>query len=192
MRQVIIAALLVSTIPSYVKANAGIFFGSGHTIALGKSEQIQLVSEDVTVSPHLEWQMMGDSVTYRCKFVLKNLTAKPTTIQAGFPLDSQFAGEYEKQSPTTDLVLNYRFIARDEKTTYHVRFAAHDSEKKFSRLFLWDMAFDGKETKTLSVAYQLGMSQGVVSTRKDPGDLPGARSSGTQLWKPPSKNAFST
>ena len=127
---------------------------------------MQLVSEDVTIKPNCSRYLPTDSVDYRCTFTLKNLTAKPLKIQVGFPLDSQFARKKE-QPPTTDLVLDYGFIARDDKTTYHIRFVPNDSEKKFSRLFLWDMAFDPAETKALHVAYRLGMSQGVSSTRKD-------------------------
>ncbi len=166
MKKILAAAFLVLLFAADANANTGIFFGSGHTITLGKSEQVQLVSEDVTITPNCGWQPIADSVDYRCKFVLKNLTAKPVSIQVGFPLDSQFARE-EKQPPATDLVLRYSFIARDDKTTYHVRFIPNDSEKKFSSVFLWDMAFDPAETRVLHVAYRLGMSQGVGTTNKD-------------------------
>ena len=104
-----------------------------------------------------------DSVDYRCKFVLKNLTAKPVTIQVGFPVDSE---RVDKQPPATDVVLDYHFIARDEKTTYHVRFIPADSERKFSRLFLWDMTFQPTETKVLHVAYELGVSGGIGTTNR--------------------------
>ena len=171
MKTILTAVSLVALFPVDASANAGIFFGSGHTITLGKSEQVQLVSEDVTIKPNCSRYLPTDSVDYRCKFVLKNLTAKPLKIQVGFPLDSQFARKKE-QPPTTDLVLDYGFIARDDKTTYHISFVPNDSEKKFSRLFLWDMAFDPAETKVLHVAYRLGMSQGYSSTRKDQETLP--------------------
>ena len=171
MKNILAVAFLVSAFAAAANANTGIFFGSGQTITLGKSEQVQMVSEDVTVKPNCSRYLPTDSVDYRCKFVLKNLTAKPVTIQVGFPLDSEFARK-EKQPPTTDLVLDYGFIARDDKTTYHIRFVPNDSEKKFSRLFVWDMAFDPEETKVLHVAYRIGMSQGISSTRKDQETLP--------------------
>jgi hypothetical protein len=158
-------ALLVVLFAANAKANTGYFTGSGHTITLSKSEQIQLVSEDVTIRPNCGWTPQMDSVDYCCQFTLKNLTTKPVKIQVGFPLNSQFVQEPKNLPSATALVLNYHFIARDEKTTYHTRFVANDSEKKFSRLFLWDMEFKPAETKVLFVTYQLGMSFGEVSTR---------------------------
>jgi hypothetical protein len=172
MKAILAAAFLVSVFGADAGANTGIFFGSGHTITLGKSEQAELVSEDVTITPKCGWHTMLDSVDYRCKFVLKNLTAKPVKIQVGFPLDGQVVAGAGEVPDTTDLVLDYGFIARDEKDTYHVRFVSNDSEKKFSRLFLWDMAFDPAETKVLRVAYHLPMSQGLSSTRKSKEGLP--------------------
>lgn len=167
MKTVLVTAVLVFFLAAAASANTGIFFGSGHTISLGKTEQVQMVSEEVTIRPICGWESMLDSVDYRCKFVLKNLTAKPVTIQVGFPLDSQWAQEGREKRNSTELVLDYRFLARDEKNTYHVRFVPADSQKKFFQLFVWDMAFDGAETKVLHIGYQLSMSQALSSTRKD-------------------------
>jgi hypothetical protein len=173
MRKVLTAAFLVLICAAGTNANTGYFTGSGHTITLTKTEQVQLVSEDVTITPRCGWTPQMDAVDYRCKFVLKNLTAKPLKIQVGFPLDSQFAQQAKGVSSAARLVLNYHFIARDDKNTYHTRFVAGDSQKRFSRLFLWDMAFDPAETKVLDVAYQLGMSLVETSTRKQPTLFPG-------------------
>jgi hypothetical protein len=167
MRTLLTAVFLVSVLVVDANANTGIFFGSGHTITLGKSEQVQLVSEDVTIRPRCGWKPIMDSVDYHCKFVLKNLTAKPVTIQVGFPLDSQFVQQAKAAPNAIDLVTDYHFIACDSRTTYRIRFVPHDLAKKFSRLFVWDMAFDPAETKVLHVAYQIGMSQAGGRTRKE-------------------------
>jgi hypothetical protein len=167
MRTVLIAVFLVPLLAVDAQANTGILFGSGHTITLGKTEQVQMASEEVTIRPICGWEPILDSVDYRCTFVLKNLTTKPVTIQVGFPLDSQFVQENREKRNARELVLDYHFIARDEKNTYHVRFVPADSQKKFSRVFVWDMAFAGAETKVLHVGYQLSMSQALSSTRKD-------------------------
>ncbi len=167
MKNILAAAFLISIFATDAGANTGYFTGSGHTITLTKTEQVQLVSEDVAIRPNCGWWPVVDSVDYRCKFVLKNLTAKPLKIQVGFPLDGQFVKEAKETPNATDLVLDFGFIARDDKTTYHVRYVASDSEKKFSRLFLWEMAFDAAETKVLHVVYRIGMSEGRIPTRKE-------------------------
>jgi hypothetical protein len=167
MKKIVIAIFLVAVLVTDVNANTGVFYGSGQTIYLGKSEQVQLVSEDVTIVASCGWNAMMDAVEYRCKFVLKNLTAKPSKIQVGFPLDSQFFRTEEiHSSDATDLVFKYHFIARDDKTTYHVRFVPNDSEEKFSQLFVWDMAFGAAETKVLHVGYRMPMSRALSGTGK--------------------------
>ncbi len=166
MKSILAAAFVASVLATDANANTGYFTGSGHTITLTKTEQVQLVSEDVTIRPNCGWEPSMDSVDYRCKFVLKNLTAKPLKIQVGFPLDYQILQAAPQAPNPTDLVLNYGFIAREDANTYHVRYVPNDSEEKFSRLFVWDMTFDAAETKILHVVYRLRMSEAISSTRK--------------------------
>jgi hypothetical protein len=148
-----------------VLGNTGVFSGSGHSLQLVKSADVQMVSEDVTITPICGLSAMAHSVEFRCAFVLKNLSAKPVKIQAGFPLDRQTDGPPPPPSDDTDQVLSYHFIARDADNTYHVRHVA-DKRNKYPDIFLWDMAFAAGETKTLHVGYILPMSVAAGSTRK--------------------------
>ena len=162
--------------PSFAYANAGIFEGSGHTIKLVHSEDVQLRSETVRIIPGRGWYLfngsVGDRVDYECKFVLKNRSKEPVTIQVGFPLTSQFLkyGDDWKAEDATALVLKYRFIVRDNDRTYHVRFVPHDQAKTLGAIFLWDMTFHGEEVRELNVAYEIPMAMGLGDTMKDPED----------------------
>ena len=148
MKKTLAAAFLLSAFAAAANANTGIFFGSGHTITFGKSEQVQLVSEEVTIKPNCGWHLMADSVDYRCNFVLKNLTAKPLKIQVGFSAGRDFdrRGKHLQLPPT--LYSTTALLPAMTQTTYHVRYVSNDSEKKFSRLFLWDMAFDRRRNES--------------------------------------------
>lgn len=71
-------------------ANVGVFSGYGHTIELSKSEEIQMVSEEVEIIPGRGRFLFNggvpgmDRVEYKCKFKLKNLKNKDMTIRVGF------------------------------------------------------------------------------------------------------------
>jgi hypothetical protein len=166
MRNAVVASTCILIFVSVAKANTGYFAGSGRTITLAKTEQIQLVSEEVIIRPNCGWQHESDSVDYRCEFVLKNLSKQPVKALVGFPLDSQFVQQSKKPSDALDLVLDYHFIVRDGDKTYHVRFVPNDTEKRFHRLFVWDMEFDAGETKVLHVAYEIPMSKALFVTCK--------------------------
>jgi hypothetical protein len=160
----LLAVALVALIGSYVLANVGYFGGSGHTIELSKSEDIQLVSEEVVIVPFPGLNASADQVAYRCKFVLKNLAATAMTIQVAFPLDGDL-----HRGPAlddADRVFSYGFIARDEHNTYHVRYARQDAPAKYRELFVWDMAFAPREKRALRVAYILPMCVAMASTAK--------------------------
>jgi hypothetical protein len=175
MTKAVVSAIVIGLFTSGLRANTGFFRGSGHTIALAKTEQVQMVSEDVAIYPACSWTPGMDWVDYRCRFVLKNLVAKPLTIQVGFPLDREFReGHRIALIASTDLVLGYNFVAREDKATYHVRFVHNDSEQRFSRLFVWDIPFDAREIKTVHVAYRLPISVALHSTRKDFATLKGS------------------
>ncbi len=153
-------------------ANTGVCEGSGHTIKLIHSEDVEMQSEDVTIvpgrGPFLFNGSTMDRVGYRCKFVLHNRSKKLVTIQVGFPLTAQFMKPpYEPEEyDATDLVLDYKFIVRDNEKTYHVRFVPYDKDKKLASIFLWDMSFQTGETRTLNVAYEIPMSVGRSRTDK--------------------------
>jgi hypothetical protein len=159
--------------PCTALANTGIFEGSGHTIKLVRSKDVEMQSEDVTIvpgrGPFLFNGGVADRVEYQCKFVLHNRSRKTATIQVGFPLNSQFMevpSVAETYDPT-ELVLKYKFIVRDNDRTYHVRFVPHDKDQGLSSIFLWDMSFAGDEVRKLNVAYEIPMAMALATTDKD-------------------------
>ena len=173
MRISLLGLALLFAFCGNVFGNTGVFAGSGHSIQLVKSADVQMVSEDVTITPitGASTMLMMHTVEFRCTFVLKNRSNKPVKIQVGFPLDRESHGSPPSPSDDADEVLSYHFIARDAKNTYHVRHVATDSQKKFSHIFLWDMDFAAGETRTLHVGYILPMSVAGSTTRK-PDELP--------------------
>lgn len=66
-------------------------------------------------------------------------------------------------------MLNYSFIARDEKETYHVKFVRRKPQApdEFGSIFVWNMHFDRKERQTLRVHYQIPISMGLVPTSRN-------------------------
>jgi hypothetical protein len=183
-----LTVLFVGACAAPVRANAGVFFGSGQTVRLGTSADIQLVSEDVTIRPlRSGWLMDGsigracDRVEYECRFQLKNLTDKPVSVQVGFPLNSQFTDtHYRPENSELDrvrawsqdsgeLVRQYKFIARERDRTYHPRFVFSDQDKKLKSIFLWDMKFEPNETRQLDVSYEMSMSMAATSMSKNEG-----------------------
>jgi hypothetical protein len=155
--------------------NTGVFAGSGHSLQLVKSADVQMVSEDVTITPVCGAESMMHTVEFRCTFVLKNLSDKAVKIQAGFPLNRESHGPPKPLADDADKVLSHHFIARDANNTYHVRYEAADPQGKFEHIFLWDMDFAAGETKTLQVGYSLPMSYAAGTTRKlddDPNNPP--------------------
>ncbi len=168
-------AIVVVLAPGLAYANAGVFEGSGHTVKLIRSENVQLRSEKVMIIPGrgrflFDGGVGGmDRVQYYCTFVLKNRSPKAVTVQVGFPLTSEFArGDAWKAEDATNLVFQYKFIARDGDKTYHVRFVPHDQDEKLGAIFLWDMTFQANETRELRVAYEIPMAMGLATTANSP------------------------
>ena len=95
--------------------------------------------------------MEFDTAEYRCKFILKNLTKKPTKIRVGFPLDREVHGA-GPASNATDMVMSYHFIARDADNTYHVQYIGGGDKSKYNDLFLWDMTSRGPERQNCSMS----------------------------------------
>jgi hypothetical protein len=166
----LLGCIVVLVGSTQVTGNVGVFGGSGATIELIKSDQVQLVSEEVTISPTCGAARELDRVEYRCKFVLKNRANESVQVQVGFPLDREVHGGTTPS--TTDLVMSYHFIARDAENTYHVRYVNGGREtSSYKELFLWNMTFASRETRVLHVGYILPMSIVGSSTRKDKKDL---------------------
>ena len=168
----LITLLIILTTFHAARANVGVFAGSGQTIQLVHSADVQMVSEEVLVVLGrgrflFDGTVPGmDRVEYQCKFTLKNRSAKAATIQVGFPLDSEFFGPGDMNKPGADAVLEYKFIARDEDKTYHVRFVPYDTTKRLAAIFLWDMEFRAGEARQLRIAYEMPMSMSLASAAK--------------------------
>lgn len=161
----------------WAMADAGVFTGNGQNLHQISSEEVRLVSIDVNIvlerGPFLfDGGVRGmDQAEYSCTFVFQNLSSKAVAIQVGFPVDSQFAGGGvgNAKENAKAWVLNYGFMARDERTTYNVDFVRREkkSPEEFAALFVWQMKFLPKENKTLSVQYHIPISMGVVSLEKN-------------------------
>ena len=173
MRTAVLTFVVVVFFGVNAIANVGVFYGSGKTIELIKSDQVQLVSEEVTISP--QWGAVAelDRVEYRCKFILKNRSEKSVKVYVGFPLDRELHGTTTPDA--TDTVLSYHFIARDADNTYHVQYVSGGGDtSKYNELFLWEMAFAAGETKVLQVGYILPMSITMSLTNREQGTIPKA------------------
>jgi hypothetical protein len=161
--------------------DAGVFTGNGQNLHQITTKEVQLVSIDVTIIPGrgrflFDGTVPGmDRTEFHCTFVLKNLSPKIEEVQIGFPVDSEFARHNRGKSPTISLkesdgwISDYSFIARDERSTYHVSFVRRKkmTADEFSELFTWKMSFLPKETRTLTVQYQIPTTMGLTSTRTD-------------------------
>lgn len=167
-----------------VLADAGVFTGNGQSLHQITSKTVQLVSIDVDIIPGrgpflFDGGVAGmDRTEYQCKFVLRSLSNNAEEVQVGFPVDSEFARQSEPGSAadaaaaSSEWVLDYGFIARDENNTYHVDFVRRkpkDSPGEFASIFVWKMHFAPNETKTLSVYYHIPTSMGFTSTNKEEG-----------------------
>ena len=71
MRRVILASALLLVSPATSSAMPE-SFGSGHTLRLLKSADVQMVSEDVTIWPTCGATTTMHRVEFHCVFVLKN------------------------------------------------------------------------------------------------------------------------
>jgi hypothetical protein len=159
-------------------ADAGVFTGNGQDLHQITSRTVQLVSIDVTIvlgrGPFLfDGTVSGmDRAEYRCTFLLRNLSDTDEEIKVGFPVDSEFARSSKPDSSdeSQNWVLEYAFIARDQKNTYHVDFVRRKpltGSGEFGWVFVWNMHFSPKETRSLTVQYRIPMSMGLVPMDKD-------------------------
>lgn len=162
-------------------ANVGVFGGTGQSIRLESSNEIQMVSEDVNiylaraeqpVTGGVKW-MEVDKAHYKCLFELKNLTDKEVAVTVGFPLAGEnYVIPHKKKE--TDIInqgaviAQFNFIAGTVNGTYPVRYVKADKDKKFAHIFLWDMSFKAKETINLQLSYSMIGYYGLGTTRKKP------------------------
>ena len=171
------AVLVLLLVPSFLFADAGVFTGNGQNLHQITSRTIQLVSIDVTIvlgrGPFLfDGTVPGmDRAEYVCEFGLRNLSDKDEKVQVGFPVDSEFARgtALDSADESKNWVLEYAFMARDEKATYHVNFVRRKAKSagQFGSVFTWNMQFSPKETKRLVVEYRIPISMGLVPMEKD-------------------------
>jgi len=163
-------------------ANAGVFSGNGQTLELTTEHQVQMVSEEITLTPGRGPNLFNggsagaDRVDFRCRFTLKNLTAETVTVPVGFSLDAEDSRHNSMSSQTTsELIAAYRFIAQDEQGVHNVTYARGDRDKKLRHLFLWSMTFAPGEEKSLRIDYTMPMSMGLVEAVKTPRTQPYAK-----------------
>ena len=69
--------------------NAGVFRGSGQTPTMEKTDQIQMVEEEIIMIPHRGNYPVDtscrnlDKMDFRCRFILRNLTDKKVVLPVG-------------------------------------------------------------------------------------------------------------
>ncbi len=157
-------------------ANAGIFDGIGGNLTLGKSADIQMVSEKVEMTlMRAPFPVDGgttglDYMRYNCTFQLRNQSDRELSVQVGFPLQSEMIA-FKKTPEEYDqiaIVSRYNFIAGTARETYPVRFEVGDKERKFRKIFLWQMKFAPHEEIKLVVSYTMGGRMGLGSLKKRP------------------------
>ncbi len=144
------------------------------TIQMAESADIQMVEETVTMFlqrgnyPVNSKARNLDQMRYICEFKLRNLSDREVTIQVGFPLA---ADRVQYATPDnmdhTEIVAYFGFTAGTKDKVYPVRFVPRDKDKKFSRLFLWNMTFAPKEEINLKVVYRMGGGMGFGNFQHD-------------------------
>ena len=159
-------------------ANVGVFNGSGQTPIVEKTDAVQMVEEEVLMTPRkAKGPVTGscrnfDPMDYCCTFKLRNLKDEAVELQVGFPLDIEtYRMKGVHAEDVGKLVKSFNFSARSGNETFKVRYVPQDKEKKFSKLFLWTMKFAAHEEQTLVVSYTmegyLGLSPVVTLGAKD-------------------------
>lgn len=166
-----IAALVLGAAAAH--ANVGYFAGSGQDIVLAATADVQMVAEDVTIV------VRPEAAEYLCRFELLNLTDQAVELQAGFPLNGDWFDSFAHESRSLDgerqicdrsdseiVADEFRFLARDDDATYHVRYLRHDAQQKFKHIFLWTMRFAPHERRSLHVSYDVPASETLWTTRR--------------------------
>ncbi|MCE5287225.1 MAG: hypothetical protein LLG02_15455 [Pelosinus sp.] len=175
MRILLFAAIIAISLHNIVFANAGFFTGPGYTLQLTTCDEIQMVSENVSIIPERGPFLFDgglnslDSVSYHCQFKLRNNSDKLVVAKVGFPINSNKDRVMDYSRNTViEQVQFYNFIARAAAQTYNIEFIKKDKDQKFYNIFLWDMVFEPYETIDLYVSYKMPMSMGDTVTAYQP------------------------
>ncbi len=110
MRRSLLASALLIALCRIALGNTGVFFGSGHSLQLIKTADVQMVAEDVLITPNCGFSAIKQWADFRCRFLLKNRSNKTVKIQVGFPLDRELVGPPPHPAEDTEKVLDYHFI----------------------------------------------------------------------------------
>ncbi len=164
-------ASVILVVANYAFANVGIFSGSGQTLKLMSSPNVQMVSERVEMFPEPEAiivqgvKVPNDVVRFEGEYELKNLTDDTLNIQVGFPLNSDYVtdGNYHREHNDRDVsdrdyVREYGFVVKDQEQTYTTTYSAEDQRDHYHGLFAWKMRFAPREEKIVRVHYRLSVS----------------------------------
>jgi hypothetical protein len=174
MKTPMIAFGAAMALASAAFANVGVFNGSGQTPIVEKTDAVQMVEEEVVMTPRKASGPVTtscrnlDPMDYRCTFKLRNLKDEPVELQVGFPLDIEsWRMPHGDADDMDSLPGKFGFSARCGEEKFAVRFVPEDKEERFSNLFLWTMKFAAREERTLSVSYTMEGYLGLYPTALD-------------------------
>ena len=174
MKTTMIAFCAMMAFASAAFANVGVFNGSGQTPIIEKTDAVQMVEEEVVMTPRKASGPVTmscsnlDPMDYRCTFKLRNLKDEPVELQVGFPLDIEsWRMPHGDADDMDSLPGKFGFSARCGEEKFAVRFVPEDKEKRFSKLFLWTMKFAAREERMLSVSYTMEGYLGLYPTASD-------------------------
>jgi hypothetical protein len=165
--------ILLHAVCATAYGNAGVFNGYGQDVQLINSKDIQMVSEDILITPRRDKFMFegkaydAEKADYICTFKLKNLSDHSVTVQVGFPLDSQFLRPPYDAQDLAQITNDNHFVVLEGKKSYPLRYSREDKDKEFKSIFLWDMTFAAGERKELRITYTMPFSMALSGTRKD-------------------------
>ena len=154
------------SLPSIVSANAGIFSGAGNQVMPIKSNDIQLVTEEVTIKLRVDEQ---DGLSFPfvpradvlAEFHLRNTKNERVSIEMGFPfMDLQGFGNEELV--LSKLNFRVREVEAERKVVLKEGIIEPTLDPKglFKKVFVWEEPFEPLQTKKLVITYQLLLTVG--------------------------------
>ncbi len=168
MKKILIVLFIIAQ-ALLLHANVGSFGGYGESLRLVDNSDIQMVSEKVVITlvpsenPVTGDMKHKDEARYRCSFKLRNLTDKDLKVKVGFPIRNE--GNFLARNASVD---SYGFCAESKGRAFKVEYLKSDAEKKYSGIFLWEMAFFAHEVVDLEVSYRTYGYLGVGITQDKP------------------------
>ena len=170
----VIFFLILIISPKSLFANAGVFAGFGQTLRLEKTNDVQMVSEEVNIFLLRSGGRVTGSLRYvdrahfNCKFLLRNLTDKKITIPVGFPLSSErLPMKKNGHVDAISIIANYNFVAGNSNGSYAISYVPYDRKRKYGNIFLWTMQFEPNESIELTVSYEMNGYAGLGHLVKD-------------------------